>query len=276
MKVFISWSGERSKEIAQVFKEWIPAVIQAAKPYYSSSDIDKGARWNSEIAKELESSKVGLICLTRENLNEPWIMFEAGALSKSLEKSRVCPMLFDVEPSDIKGPLVQFQATQFNKEEVKKLVKTVNGELAEGKLEASVLDSVFEKWWGDLETKISKIIKRDAGESEEQIRTDRDILEEILNVVRVKLIKQRSYERLPDQFIIDVFYNYKEICQLCHRDGVSEITLKQLMKFLHILRFMTRLSSEIQSRGEIRRLYANLNDFLRDAISGSDDEEIPF
>ena len=106
MKIFISWSGDRSKAIADVFKKWIPAVIQAAKPYFSPSDIDKGSRWNQEISKELESSQVGLICLVRENLDESWIMFEAGALSKSLDKSRVCPMLFGVEPSDIKGPLV--------------------------------------------------------------------------------------------------------------------------------------------------------------------------
>lgn len=35
-------------------------------------------------------------------------MFEAGALTKSLTVARVCPLLFGVEPSDIKGPLVQF------------------------------------------------------------------------------------------------------------------------------------------------------------------------
>ena len=85
MKVFISWSGNQSKAIASEFKEWIPAVIQAVKPYFSFNDINKGSRWATEISLELEQSKVGLTCLTRENLEALWIMFEAGALSKSIE-----------------------------------------------------------------------------------------------------------------------------------------------------------------------------------------------
>ena len=114
MKVFISWSGERSRALAEVLRRWLPAVIQVVKPYYSPDDTVKGARWSTEIAKELESSRVGLICVTPENLDAPWLLFEAGALSK-LGKSRVCPILFGVDPIDIKGPLVQFQAAKFEK-----------------------------------------------------------------------------------------------------------------------------------------------------------------
>jgi hypothetical protein len=73
MKVFISWSGARSKAIAEILRQWLPGVIQAVKPYYSPDDISKGARWSSEIGKELEAARVGLICLTRENLEAPWI-----------------------------------------------------------------------------------------------------------------------------------------------------------------------------------------------------------
>lgn len=87
MKVFISWSGELSKNIAEIFRQWIPGVIQAVKPYYSPDDITKGTRWNSEIAKELDASKIGIICLTPNNLESPWIMFEAGTLAKNIDKS---------------------------------------------------------------------------------------------------------------------------------------------------------------------------------------------
>lgn len=156
MKIFISWSGDKSKEIASVFKDWIPAVIQAAKPYFSPNDIDKGARWSNEIAKELEESQIGLICLTDDNLLAPWLMFEAGALSKSMDKARVCPMLFGIEPTDLSGPLVQFQATPFSKDEVYKVIKTINSQLGDSALSVSVVDSVFEKWWPDLDEKICK------------------------------------------------------------------------------------------------------------------------
>jgi hypothetical protein len=184
MKIFISWSGEKSKAIASTFKDWIPAVIQAAKPYFSPNDIEKGARWSAEIANELESSRIGLICLTADNLIAPWIMFEAGALSKSLDKARVCPMLFGIHPTDLSGPLVQFQAATFSKDEVLKFVKVVNSQLNESSLDSAVLDSVFQKWWPDLDEKIQKILAAPNPKSSKEIRTDRDLLEEVLKLTR--------------------------------------------------------------------------------------------
>jgi hypothetical protein len=101
MKVFISWSGEKSKKLAEILKKWLPGVIQAIRPFFTPDDIEKGARWNTEISKELEESSVGIICLTRANLQAPWLMFEAGALAKRIDRSRVVPMLFGVKPTDL-------------------------------------------------------------------------------------------------------------------------------------------------------------------------------
>lgn len=114
MKVFLSWSGEVSREVATVFSEWLPGVLQAIMPYFSP-DVDKGARWAADIANELDTSDMGLLFLTKDNLEAPWIMFEAGALSKRLENSKVNPILLNIESTDLKGPLVQFQATPFRK-----------------------------------------------------------------------------------------------------------------------------------------------------------------
>ncbi len=57
MKLFISWSGSLSRKLGEALRLWFPAVIQSIKPYFTPSDIDKGARWNNEIAKELETSE---------------------------------------------------------------------------------------------------------------------------------------------------------------------------------------------------------------------------
>lgn len=194
MKIFISWSGETSKNIAEILRQWFPGVIQAVKPYYSPDDITKGTRWSSEISKELDASKVGIICLTKDNLESPWIMFEAGAISKNIDKSKVCPILFNVEPTDIQGPLIQFQAAKFSKSEIKKVVKMINAELTDASLASDVLDSVFEMWWPKLNEKIeAELSKAVLPKASGEIRPERDILEEILTLTRnLSIVKSRK------------------------------------------------------------------------------------
>ena len=121
-KVFISWSGDSSQKVAEALKEWIPSVIQAIDTWVSSLDIKAGSRWSDEIKSELEETSFGIICLTSDNLKSDWIHFEAGALAKSMKgDSEVCPYLFQVEKSQVTGPLSQFQMIEANKEETFKL-----------------------------------------------------------------------------------------------------------------------------------------------------------
>jgi hypothetical protein len=80
---------------------------------------------------------------TRE-YRKAWILFEAGALSKSLDKSRVCTLLFDLDAADVKGPLTSFQATKFVREDFKRLVATINNSSADSRLEPQVFENVFD------------------------------------------------------------------------------------------------------------------------------------
>jgi hypothetical protein len=66
MKVFISWSGQKSMQIGKILYDWLPVVHQNIKPYMSA-EIDKGTRWASSVADELESCNFGLLCMTPEN-----------------------------------------------------------------------------------------------------------------------------------------------------------------------------------------------------------------
>ena len=185
MKVFISWSGSTSKAVAEALSAWIPNVIQAVKPWISS-DIEKGARWLADVGKQLEETKVGVICLTPDNLAAPWILFEAGALSKTLAKTHVCPYLFKVKQSDLEGPLVQFQTTQANQQDTKKLMRTLNKVLGEEALEKGILENALDKWWPNLEKNLTLITQNadSTQETKKPERTEMEILEEILALVR--------------------------------------------------------------------------------------------
>lgn len=150
MKVFISWSGERSKQAAEGLRHWIPDVIQAVQPWMSSEDIDPGERWNAQVARELHDSQFGIICLTPESLNSAWMLFEAGALAKTLDKTSVCPYLIGLDEVDLKGPLAQFQAAKANKDGTLSLIRSINTGLGTQMLPDDKLRRTFERWWPDL------------------------------------------------------------------------------------------------------------------------------
>src|SRR5713226_3736020 len=109
MKIFISWSGDTAKEIALALREFLPLVENAFQPWMSEEDIGKGARWSPAIAAGLDESRAGIVCITRDNLTAPWLLFEAGALAKT-SNAVLCPYLFRLQPTDVTGPLSQFQA----------------------------------------------------------------------------------------------------------------------------------------------------------------------
>lgn len=183
-KIFISWGGDLSKKLAEELRKWLPSVLQFVKPYFTPDDIEKGTRWESHIAEELASSNVGILCLTKDNIERPWILFEAGALSKNFGKSNVCTILFNIESSDISGPLTCFQATKFDKVDFKKLIKTINNAGGDAKLADATLDDVFDMWWPKLESNIKSIIDSHKVEQGKN-RPVKDMVEEILELTRM-------------------------------------------------------------------------------------------
>ena len=184
MKVFISWSGEKSKAAATVLRDWLPCVFQAVKPWMSKTDIDAGARWSMKVSGALEETNIGIVCVTKQNLSAPWLLFECGALAKSVDESRVIPYLLDLEPTDIpQGPLSQFQAKQANKDETFELVSDLNTLLEDNGLAEGQLEKTFAKWWVDLDSALSSLPDEGSAAAEPQRGQDEKI-DEILSIVR--------------------------------------------------------------------------------------------
>lgn len=186
MNVFISWSGDRSKKIALHLKEWLPAVLHFVEPWVSSEDIHKGTRWGTELAKALESTHTGILCLVSENLSEPWLNFEAGALSKSIAVGRIHPFLVGVEPSALPGPLAQFQATRFSKEDMRKLIRSLNAEAEKATLPTDKVDQSFDICWPDLEKRLNPLLIDEPGNQasrKQEVLTEEQDLTEIEDIV---------------------------------------------------------------------------------------------
>lgn len=150
----------------------------------SDSDIDIGSRWGPNLDKELEKANFGILCLTPDCTSSSWILYEAGALSKFVDKSRVCPYLFELQPTDIKGPLVNFQAARANKEDTLKLILTIYHASGETTLTDQRVRSIFEKFWPELEMTLATIPPQTSTNSQNKPRSSEDMVEEILKIVR--------------------------------------------------------------------------------------------
>jgi hypothetical protein len=162
-------------------------VLHFVEPWVSETDIAGGDRWAIEIAKELEKSNFGIICLTRENIESPWILFEAGSLAKSLKDSRVVPLLLDIDFSEISGPLAQFQAKKVDVASLRDIVRSVN-QAAPSPIDNQRLDRQFDALWQQFDKQLGAITKLTSHPSPR--RPQHEVLEELVSTVRT--IEQRT------------------------------------------------------------------------------------
>lgn len=231
MKVFLGWSGDRSYKVAKAFEEWLPQVIQAIEPFISSG-IPKGKRWGGVRADELKDTKVGIICLTKENLNENWILFEAGALSKTKDDAYVCTFLLDLKSTDIEEPLASFQDTTFEKEDIRKLMDTINEAVeksGEHSLDEKILNSTFDTFWSEIEEKLKAIVAK----SPEVVPPSRDMesmVEELLEIARGQERWQAQYERQMMELPAGPRYEHRMFSEPVYHTAMSQAMLQRMKK----------------------------------------------
>jgi hypothetical protein len=214
MKVFLSWSLDHSKHIAVALKEWLPQVLHEVEPFVSTN-IEAGARWQAEIASILSEAQFCIVVVTAENQKQPWLNFEAGAVAKAVDASRLVPLAVDLTPSEIELPLGQFQAQPLDVPGMTKVVESINSNLKRP-LTKEHLSKAVQMWWSDLNAKLEQITKQiakqpSATSDAASRRTDRDILEELLLSVRglrsalvQPLNGRRMAPRVVENFVSDV------------------------------------------------------------------------
>ena len=185
MKVFLSHSGDRSKTLAIALQTFIRKLFPSTADPWISTGIDKGSRWEPEIAENLEAAGAGIVCLTSDNLPAPWLLFEAGALSKRLD-GKVYTFLLDVDASAVPNPLGQFQHTRAEKGDVLALVQSINKQIEAAKEKPRIpedLTEAFEDRWPKLAETI-ETLKGQALPTRQPARSLEDMVKEVLETVR--------------------------------------------------------------------------------------------
>lgn len=186
LQVFISWSGPRAEAIAKLVKRLLVDVVRHAEVFLSSDDLQKGRQWLPDLNEKLRDTKFGVLILTPESVNKPWLLFEAGAISKALTDNHCCPLLCGLSHADVTPPLSQFHGALINKrEDVLKLITTMY-EAAGAKSDPGQVDRWFTPFWENFSNDVAQILVTPTTEHKAKPphRPDREILEEILDLVR--------------------------------------------------------------------------------------------
>lgn len=261
MKIFISWSGPYSHAVALALRDWLPFIFTDAKSFVSSEDVRKGKRWVIEIPRQLSTCNFGIVCLTPDNLNSAWLLFEAGALSK-LKSSDVCTLLVgNLRTGDIEGPLSHFQATVFNQADFFKLVQSLNATLGKNRLEEQRLKKMFEKWWVDLEKNVTEA-STNAEAPKEVMRNEIDILYEVLETtreiarnIRSPKIENEEIEKLRQLLNLPV-----------NELGVSE-RCRRILRHARIHTIAQLAMKTEQEMGKLRRLTSGEINDMRERLA---------
>ncbi|MEG3631306.1 toll/interleukin-1 receptor domain-containing protein [Streptomyces poriticola] len=209
----MSWSGMPSRRCAERLASWLRYFSDEIDPFVSSESIRKGARGLDEIKRQLDESSFGIACVTRANIDAPWITFESGALSKEVDerKGQLVPFLLEGSHDDLEAassPLRQFQSARAHDEEdVLNMVRTINTVLRESANrppDNSRVDSLFRKVWPELRDALAAIDC--TGGMRDQApprRSAQEILEDLTSLVREQISRitdlEQAVEALRDE-----------------------------------------------------------------------------
>lgn len=267
MNVFISWSKNLSKDCAEILRDWIKCTLQASEPWVSSKDIDKGSLWFNEINDQLKDTKVGIVCLTKENKENPWILFESGALAKGLSANRVCTFLIDLTPADLANPMAQFNHTTPDKEGMKSLLITINKELGDKALDDRILDQVFETYWPLFDKQFKEALTNaPVSDIDEPTRSSDDILTEILYTTRTLDKRIRHLERKKENFYSERDFLNKDLVDQIHMlidKGLHPEEVAMELEGIAPMEFVMNTAMNIYEKNDLKKYKIDLKKRLK-------------
>ena len=157
VRVFVSWSGTRSLRVAERLVEWLPTIVPSARVFYSP-DIDVGDEWLKILLKELNSAQFGIVCVSKQSHRSQWLHFEVGALWRQRARKNIpiCPLLLDIEPPKLDGPLEFLQARQFNKPGFRELCAEI---AKRTRLSDKQFEKNFSLVWKQLEIELKRELR---------------------------------------------------------------------------------------------------------------------
>ncbi|MGB7449785.1 MAG: toll/interleukin-1 receptor domain-containing protein [Ornithinimicrobium sp.] len=193
--VFISWSGERSKEVASTLKKWIEEEYDLVSVFFSDDSIEAGQRGIREIHEGLHDADAAVVVVTSESMTSAWVNYEVGVMSGYFKESagqqrKVIPVLVDLDsPAQMEGPIRDFQAVTLDRKGLLKMLESINLAI---NVPPSKAEQKLERSWERLEPLLEEAkthVGADsrtsrASSARESKRTVEEMVTEVLELVR--------------------------------------------------------------------------------------------
>ncbi|WP_081624158.1 TIR domain-containing protein [Arthrobacter sp. 135MFCol5.1] len=231
MKIFISWSGTPSHEMALLLREWLVRVLQYSEPFVSSKDISKGAQWLVTISEQLTDTTEGIVCVTPSNVEAPWLNYEAGALAKTTGQTAVRTVLLGLGPGDLPAgaPLSNFQHTDgLDPEEMWSLVESIHlrSEAAGASLER--IRWAFDQAWPELKASLETIELHPEDNKPDRSPDEQSLIKDVLQEVKsisMAVAALGQAQQPPRKVVIDSAEQSSRVVPANDRKTVSRVTV---------------------------------------------------
>lgn len=155
MKVFISWSGPVSKNIASKLQRLL-VKLPLGLETWMSTDIRPGAKWRDELESELVNTDFGIVCLTPDNMDSAWLRYETDSLTKMVDKTNVVLILHGVESTSLPSSYRSFQTRAFQRDSIWMLVQQLNDMADDSKQDPFDLEKAFSTVWDGIDQRIKE------------------------------------------------------------------------------------------------------------------------
>lgn len=155
MNVFLSWSGDRGRSLAEALNEWLPKIRRAWKPWVSSRQ-KRGTDWRVALFEHINAADACVLCVTSDSIGSKWLAFEAGMLSRRVNVPMAVYGL-DLDADQLSGTSFSrfpvFNATETGTRE---LVHILNAALPEPAIDRE-LQGLVSAQWPDMEHHIENV-----------------------------------------------------------------------------------------------------------------------
>ena len=100
MTVFLSWSGEQSRRLAEGLDHLMGEL--GLQSWVSSTKLQPGDHWSKEILEALERCETCIACVTAASRQSGWMHFEAGATKRRIA------VLYDLSQTRTQSSLLTY------------------------------------------------------------------------------------------------------------------------------------------------------------------------